>query len=199
MIVRVLIGTLLVTVLQVVWGNFVWASSGWPLLVLRALPHENALLAVLKEHLPVAGDYCYPWPSEPPGGADEQQAAWAAFLTRHQEGPLVRVSYRPHGVDLESPVVFAAGCGYTFLATLLVATLLALAAPGLPTFSRRLTFILLLGLFAALGPLGDILWFHRPWPFPLFLTAYVGTSWLLAAPFLAFLIKVREVQRSPGE
>jgi hypothetical protein len=184
---RLLIGALLAAVVMFVWGFFFWTVLPQKFSVMRPLPDGDEVAATLKKGLPESRVYLWPF------GDCSETSEMEELARRHEEGPLVQITYRKDGVKMMNPAVFAAGFGHFFLSALLAAVLLQFALPNLPSYFCRVSFVALLGLFAALFiDLSTPIWFHHPVGFPLYNFAYHATSWLLAGLALGAVVKPRD-------
>jgi len=156
---RVLLASILAAVLMFAWGFVFWALLGVGPQMMQPLPAELDVLAALRNSQAPSGMYVYPMPVDA-----QDEAGVAEFERKHQEGPLLQLAYRQEGGPSMPPSIFAQGFGHYFAVALLTGCLLALASRGLPRFSGRLVFVLLVSLVTAIwGNVGDVVWwFHSP-------------------------------------
>lgn len=177
---------LVAAVLMFVWGFLFWAILGVGDSLLKPLPAELDVLAALRGSQTPSGMYVYP---SPPADMNDQEAM-AAFEAKHEEGPLLRMAYRAEGGPHMPPVKFAQGIGHYFGIALLSALLTALAAPALPTFGRRVGFVLLLSLIASVWTnVGDVVWWSHSLRYCLGNMAYGMGAGLLMGLAIAALVR----------
>lgn len=190
--VRLVIGALLSAVVLFVWGVLFWVVSPLRFGVLRPLPRDEEVIGLLDRILPHSGVYLSPFPDEDRFTADPKEAR-EEFLRRQHQGPLVQITYRKGGADPTSPATLALGFGHLFVSSLLVGGLLLLTLPALPTYTSRMLFVFLAGVFAAVTvSLSPPLWFHQPWDLPLFNALYHASGWFVASFVLAAVVRSRK-------
>jgi hypothetical protein len=185
--IRVIVAVTLAAVVQFVWGFvFFGYLSAFDCMVSRA-PDESALAATLKSTLPESGTYFVPMCP----GCSASQEATEAFNERHAAGPIVQIHYHKEGFSLAMmPVVMGIGFGHTVLTVVLAALLLRMALPSLPTYLTRLVFVFGLGVFAAVAiRLGDLIWMHHHWAFPVGQMVFCVVAWLLAGVVMGAIIR----------
>jgi hypothetical protein len=190
--IRLVIGALLSAVVLFAWGFLFWVVSPLRNGILRPLPGDEAVIGLLEKNLPNSGVYVSPFPDENRFTADPKEAR-EEFLKRQRQGPRVQISYRKGGVDPMSPAVLGLAFGHFFVSSLLIGGLLLLALPGLPTYTSRMVFVFLAGVFAAVTvSLSAPVWFHQPWDLPLFNALYHASGWFVASFVLAAIIRPRK-------
>ena len=188
MLERYLLASLAAAVVMMIWGAVWWAVSPVGFMVMEAAPDE-AVVALLSDTLREKGQgvYFYPFASEREAG---DPAALEAFRERHRRGPLVQIFYQPQGGELMSPKIFLGGFIHLLASSLLVGALLLMAAPALPTYSRRVLFVFLAGTFAGVVvELGKPIWFYHAWDYSLYAAFFHITGWLLAGLAMAAILK----------
>jgi hypothetical protein len=189
--IRLVIGALLSAAVLFLWSILFWIVSPLRYAVLRPLPGDEAVLALLDRSLPQSGVYLSPFPDEDRFTADPKEAK-EEFLKRQRQGPQVQISYLKAGVDPLSPALLGLGFGQHFLSALLIGGLLVLALPGLSTYTSRMLFVFLAGVFAAeTVSLSPPVWLHQPWDLPLFNALYHASGWFVASFVLAAIIRPR--------
>jgi hypothetical protein len=185
--VRVIVAVVLAAVVQFAWGfAFYGPLSSLDYTTTRA-PDETAVAEALRSALPESGTYFLPRCP----GCSAPEAEAKGFEKRHAEGPIVQIHYRKDGIAMaQMPVVMGTGFGHTLLTVLLAAFLLRMALPGLPCYRSRVVFVFGLGVFAAMATrLGDVIWLHQPWAFPLGQMVFCVVTWLLAGAVMAAIIR----------
>jgi hypothetical protein len=188
--VRVILAVVLAACVQFAWGfAFYGPLAALDYTTTRA-PDEPALAEALRSALPDSGTYFVPMC--PGCHASEEKAR--DFEKRHAEGPIVQIHYRKDGLSMaQMPVVMGTGFGHTLLTALLAAFLLRMALPGLSCYFSRVVFVLGLGVFAAVATrLGDMIWLHHAWPFPLGQMVFLTTAWLFAGAVMGAIIRPTE-------
>src|SRR5262249_37380032 len=185
---RIILGALLTAVVLFVWGFVFWTRLPYARQYMRPLPHGDRLAEALKEDVPETGVYFYP----PMPDEDASDAEKEAALEQHRAGPLVQLIYLKQGVDPMDPKALGIGFAQYFVSALLAAMLLAMAAPALPWYLVRVFFVLLLGLFATVAIYGaDLVWWHHPADYTLFVASFHASNWLLAGIILGMIVRRR--------
>ena len=91
------------------------------------------------------------------------------------------------------PEQFVRGLVHPLAFALIAGTLLAMAAPSLQTYGKRVLFTALLGLLAAVWVgWGDAIWWFHPWKYVLGSTAYHVVSAVLMGIILGAVVKARK-------
>ena len=91
----------------------------------------------------------------------------------------------------------AKGFLLTLATTVLVALLLKIAAPALPSYGAVLKFTALAGLTATVMiDFGDSVWWHIAWGWKLHRVAYHVVSWIITGPVLGKFTCVSASSRS---
>jgi hypothetical protein len=163
MAMRVLGAAVLSAVLMFFWGFVFWG----PVLNMTAklmspLPVAAELdtLAPLRANNVPDGMYVYPGPL-----ADlNDEAADAAWTKKIEEGPVFHMAYHQNGISPMDPMMFAKGLAHNFVIALISALLLTMVLSSLPTYGRRVLFLTVVSLIAAIWTnVGDVIWwFHTP-------------------------------------
>lgn len=185
---RVILAALLSAVLMFAWGFAFWGLSGALDKTCGPLPAELDVLASLRNSQAPSGMYVYPPPCD--SSDAEAMAEWEA---KHEEGPLLRLAYVAEGGPPMPPIKWVLGLGHYFAVALLSGSLVALAGSSLPSFGRRLGFVLLLSLIAAVWTnVGDVLWWRHSVAYCLGNMAYELVAGLLMGLVIAAMVKSRE-------
>lgn len=195
MILRILIATVLSAVVLFGWGFLFWVVLPFGTIAMEDEPFGGeAMVAGMSKVLGDTGVYFLPFPRDPNVATQEEKDR---FEERHREGPLVRVFYNRTGAEPGAPALFITGFVHNLGISLLIALILALAAPALPTYLQRLGLVFLVGAVAAvwLG-LNEAIWFYHPWKYELFQAGYVLVGGLLMGLVMAAIIKRPEVRQS---
>jgi hypothetical protein len=180
---QILIGAALAALAMFFWGFLVWgAPHNLPYTtVIKSVPDELALGAVLNQALPETGVYLLPNPASGASAEEVQKRAAA--------GPLAQVIFVKEGAVMGAGVFFW-GYVHMFVAALIGGLLLRGTLPTTTGYGSRVTFVLLVGLAGSFfSNLGKPIWWHQPWPYHLAYFAYDLSSWLLAALILAKFVR----------
>jgi hypothetical protein len=175
---RLLLATIVGTVVLVAWGMLFWGMLAPRLGVFHALPDAPGVTATLVGTGTTTGTYFMPWPRDTP-------EAFARFVRQHETGPFYRLSYVTEGVDPNSP-------GKLMVGTLHYVTVAAIAVglSGLagPQRRRRFAVVVLAGLLGSdFITVGDPIWFHMPWDYVRGVLVYEIVSWILLGAVTARL------------
>jgi hypothetical protein len=182
---RILLAGVLGGVVAFMWGALSWSVLPFQTGKFRNIPDEARVAEVLRGALPAAGVYHYPgYPA--PGASAAEEAEW---VRRYERGPVVPLLvYLPRG---------AGGAGASYVRALLLdvagatllAALLALAADRLPSFGRRLAFVVGVAGFAALvSHVADWSWGVLPASYSVVMAADILAAWALGGAVLAWRI-----------
>jgi hypothetical protein len=187
------IGAVLAAVLQMAWGFTFWMATPIPLEhMVKTLPaeQEGQIVKALGDADVESGHYFYPFPDkEAMSGKNEE--AMKAFQKKHAAGPLVEIVYRKDGLDPRAEgLTYVYGFGHCVGTALLAGFLLLLASPALRSYARRVLFVALLGVFAAITiTLANPIWYHHPWKFSLISAGFEVVAWLLSAVVLGAFVR----------
>lgn len=182
---RVLLGSLLATIVLMVWGFICWGLLSDQLGIVSRVADEPALMNVLDQALPESGVYFFPVD----GWDSADQAIKGEWTRRHTEGPMGMIFLNNPGVA-PSPLVFLKGFLHYFVSTLLAAGILLFAQRAVPRYGQRVTLVVLIALFAVvLVALSPSIWWYHPWSYSLYLAVTTVIGWFLAGLVLAYFVK----------
>lgn len=188
MFLRISLAALLASVALMLWGYVFWIGLAIPRAVLRPLPGGQTFAAQLKAKMPGAGVYA--WPAPPSEEVVKDPKAVAAYADQYRRGPVVHLFYQPAGTDPMSVTTYARGMLQYFAAAWLAGWLLGLIGARAGSYARRVGFVTLLGLFAAVFiDLGPPIWFQHPWDYHLVLVLYDVLSALAMGLVLAAIVR----------
>ncbi len=191
MAIRLVGGAVLSALMLFGWGAVYWMVLPFGKEMFGKLPNETAVTEAMAKQDVESGTYIVPHCDCNVLKGDDEEAK-AAILKRHREGPLMQITYRKEGINPMSPQTFAVGLGHCVVSSLLMAVLLALAAPGLPNFPLRVLFVVLVGAFAGFAvTLADPIWYHHPWKFALLKAGFEVAGWVPAGAVLGLLVRRR--------
>ncbi len=184
---RILLAGLLAAITVHLWGFLSWAALPWHQATIHSLPNEDAVLAALRQHVNTAGVSRFP--AEPALESD-----WQAFTEKYQRGPVGMMMYWPQGSNPMSPQPFVGALLLNLIAATLAAWLLSLAAAGLKDYRRRVAFVALIGVFAALVSFLTLWnWRFIPTSYALVMAGELILTWTLAGLVLAWRIKPAQI------
>jgi hypothetical protein len=188
---RIAVGVVLATIAMFVWGMVYWAANPLPYRSWKHAADDERAQRALREHFPEVGTYFVPSIRHDPETLARRSAA----------GPVGFVHVTSQGRPVHDTSIMTKGLLLDFLSALVMAGLLWMAGPALPTYRRRAAFAALAGVGAALlidG--GDVAWWSIPWGWKLHQAVYNAGAWAVAGVVLARFIDRRNIAGSqdPG-
>ncbi len=175
---------------------FIWSSISWMLIpwhLMDKLPGEEGIRQTLKLTQAERGVYWIP-------GEDlsidksaltgaETDAMKEAMNQAHRDGPIAMVVYDPKGGSPRFWTVVT-GLLLNFLVATTAAVLLTLAAPALPGLHGRVIFVVLLGVYTAIGThLMNWNWMNYPLKFSLEMAGDTLVASVLLGVTLGVLVR----------
>ncbi len=186
--VRIALAGLIGAVGLMVWSYVSWMTIPWhqP----GMLPQQERVADALRDSGTESGIYWMPNMEHDPNASEEEQAAaMEAWQEAYRQGPIGVVVYRAEGTEPMPTMAFVIGFVLDFLVATGAAIMLTMAASALPTFANRLLFVMLLGLFAAIGShLMNWNWMNFPLRYSLEMVADSLVASLLLGVVLALMI-----------
>ncbi len=186
--VRIALAGLIGAVVLMVWSSVSWMTIPWhqP----GMLPQQEQVADTLRASGTEDGIYWMPNMEHDPNASEEQQAAaMEAWQEAYRQGPIGIIVYRAEGSEPMPAMLFVIGFVLDFLMATVAAIMLTMAASALPTFANRLLFVMLLGLFAAIGShLMNWNWMNFPLRYSLEMVADSLVASLLLGVVLALMI-----------
>jgi hypothetical protein len=173
---RTALGVALATLAMFVWGMIYWGANPLPYRAWKVAANDDDAQRALREHFPAVGTYVVP----------SLRADADSLARRYAAGPIAFVHVTSPGRPVHDPSIMAKGLLLDFLCALVMAGLLRMAAPALPTYGRRVGFAALVGMGAALlidG--GDVAWWSIPWEWKLHQAVYDAGVWFVSGLVLA--------------
>ncbi len=176
---------------------FIWSSISWMLIPwhqMDKLPGEEGIRQTLKLTQADRGVYWIP-------GKDlsvdksaltgaENDAMTDAWKKAHRDGPIAMVVYDPDGSSPLGIKTFIIGFVLDFLVASAAAVLLTLAAPALPGLHGRVIFVVLLGVYTAIGThLMNWNWMNYPLKFSLEMAGDTLLASVLLGVTLGLLVR----------
>lgn len=175
---KTILAVLLATVAMFVVGTAFWMSPV-PYGFIGDTPLDGSVQASLREHFPRSGTYFVPGM-----GSDHERIA-----ELHEQGPLAMVHVTAEGRPVMAGSIFLWGFLHQLAIVAVLAGLMTLARPSLISYARRLKFVAVASLLAALMPLADVVWWYAPPGFPVVTGVYNFLAVLVAGAVLAAFIK----------
>jgi len=176
---RTILGIILATIACYFFGFLYWGLNPLPYTSWKHTSSDEAAGQALLEHFPESGTYYIP-------GMHHDEATLSRL---HEAGPLAFVHITREGKPVMQSDVMAKGFLLTLVTTVLIAVLLKLAAPALPSYGAVLKFTALAGLTATVMiDFGDSVWWGISWAWKLHMAAYHVVSWIIAGLVLARFI-----------
>lgn len=180
---KIIIPSLLAAIVIFIWSFISWSVIGWHMVDLNNIPDESLALS-MKENMTEKGIYLYP--GFPPEGTEANDV----WTQKHLAGPLMFMVYDPAGSDPMEPMAFVKGFVLNFITAFMAAVLLFMTLAQNPSFWRRVTFVVLLGLFAGfVYPFSEWNWWRFPLGYTLVNVADGVLTWFFAGIVLAWRIK----------
>jgi hypothetical protein len=169
-----------------VWMFISWAFLPWHKDIFKNLPNGDSLAVQMKSSIKKPGIYRYPGVPAKATTEDINKIA-----EKYAAGPIISfMIYSPSGMNMANPLQFVWGFIIIFLNALVAAFLLYTSRLKEKRFLIRLTFILLLAVFAALiGPMVEWNWLLFPADYSFGVALDYLVTWLLGGIVLAGLIK----------
>ena len=147
MVKQILLGTIVgaVTIFLV---SFIWhmvlpfSETGF-----HNLPHEEVLATAMRLGISDPGIYMFPGMDPAKRSDPAEMNKWAEKFRR---GPTGLIIFQPGGTGFSFPRLLVNQFCFQFLAALVVSVLLAMSAPALPQYLRRVLFVALVAVFGSL-------------------------------------------------
>ncbi len=176
---------------------FIWSSISWTLIpwhLMDKFPGEMGIRQTLKLTQAERGVYWIP-------GEDlsidksaltgaEVDAMKEAKKQAEKKGPIALVVYDPKGGSPQGFLTIVTGLFLNFMVATTAAVLLMLAAPALPGLHGRVIFVVLLGVYTAIGThLMNWNWLNYPLKFSLEMAGDTLLASLLLGVTLGVLVR----------
>ena len=177
---NVVLASLLSAVALMIFGFIVWATPISSPAFGTGLD-DAAVQDALRAAAPASGSYVLPDPY-----VHDQEA----FKSAHERGPIGILHIMKEGQAAMAPSTFVFGFLHNFIAAMLLAILLQMALPALPTYGGRVLFCTICGVFAAVWEnFTAPIWFVSPWSFFVVRSIYTIAGMTLVGAILAKFIK----------
>jgi hypothetical protein len=177
---RFVLGVILAALAMFLWGMLYWGANPLPYTSWKRATDDVAAGQALLQYFPENGTYYIP------GMYHDKETLSRMF----EQGPVAFVHMlRREGRPMMDPSIMIKGIVLYLFVALLMAWLLRLAAPALPSYGSRVKFMALAALTATmLIDLGDAVWWYIPLAWKLHQAAYNFSAWLVAGLVLARFI-----------
>ena len=163
--VRIVIAGLLGGAVLFIWGAVSWLWVPWH--QMGKLPQESIVQRALQSTGADSGVYWFPMmdPDEiNESMSDEAKGAVReAYAIRHKDGPVGMLVYNDEGSDPMPMMMHVKGFLLYFVTALAAATMMSMAASSLGGYFGRVLFVLLLGVYVAVGTI-MISWNYMLYP-----------------------------------
>jgi hypothetical protein len=181
---KIILPSLLAAVVIFIWSSISWMMIGWHMIDIFNLPDES-VVQQMDATISEPGIYVYPgYP------VDQSEAGMEAWTNKHLAGPLLFMVYEPKGCEPMMAGQFVKGFVLNYITAFIAATLLFMTLAQNPSYWRRVTFVMLLGLFAGLMyPFSEWNWWRFPIGYTLVNVADGILTWFFAGMVLAWRIK----------
>jgi hypothetical protein len=148
---KVLLAAVLGGLAMFLWASVSHLALGLGDVGIKEMPNETAVLAAMRGNLPEPGFYLFPGLGVSRNAPPEQlKPAMHVFNQKYEAGPYGMLIYHPTGRKPISVADLGTEFGTNVLQAFLLALLVMIAAASLNTFGKRVGFITVVGLVAAL-------------------------------------------------
>jgi hypothetical protein len=181
---KVFLASLLGGLTLFAWGAISWVALPWHNAVLHSMANEEQVVASLRQNLPSTGVYMFP------GMHGEGDEAERLATQRIRRGPVGFIFYTAEGMNPFKPGIFVFGLLLFMFSSCIASTLLTLTLARRPSYTIRVFFVALLGVFVASeGHLNAWNWIHMQLPYAAVFAADAIVGWLLAGLVIAAIVK----------
>jgi len=177
---RLIVGVIVAAVVLYLFGFVYWGMGPYAGAIWKHAANDEAAGAALAKHFPENGTYYVP--------AHNQEPKTVARL--FDEGPVAFVHMLAvDGRPQLDPSIMIGGFFLNLLAIIMIAALLKVAAPALPTYAARVGFVALAGAAATIFIEGnEIVWWQITWQWKLYQAVYDVGFWIIAGVILSAFI-----------
>lgn len=181
---KIILPSFLAAIVILVWSTISWMFVGWHLIDLKSLP-DDTVASSMKETMTEKAIYLYPgFPEE------ESEAATQEWTQKHLLGPLMFIVFDPAGSEPMDAMMFVNGFILNFITAFFASVLLFMTLAQNPSYWRRVTFVVLLAVFAGfVFPFSEWNWWRFPLGYTLVTVADGIVTWFFAGMVLAWKIK----------
>ncbi len=185
---RIILGAVFGGLTLFAWGMVSWMVLPWHTATLRPMPREAVVVPALREGVLRTGAYYFPaMPHE-----TDDETTMAAWMKRHEEGPLGMVWYRAEGATPMAPGVFVKGMILNVIVAALAAALLSAASARLRAYLSRVLFVSGIAVIGALISYGSLwVWMFAPTDYVVVMGADMIVGWTLMGLVMAAIVRAR--------
>lgn len=194
---KIILGGLVGGVILFVWGILAWVVLPLHDASLRRIADEDTVITALRSSMAAEGVYVFPAMPEQSAGmtAQQREAAMASWTEKYKRGPIGLIIYDPEGANPFMPSMMVVGFILDFLSALVAAWFLSRSTAVVSSYTARVAFCGMLGLFASLVThltYWNWMSFPRDYTTAMVLDAVVG--WVLAGLGIGALVKAPKVE-----
>lgn len=189
---RILIGTVLGTVVAFAYGFITWAALDLWADKLQSAPMDVDMGALVNKFPEDGGYYFPPFDKEAfkNAGKSDPDAAkriWDEYEAAHIKGPVGVILVRKSGRPTMETSTFVSSVGMDALCALLMAFFVA--GTACPSWAGRWTYGVMVALFAAIvANANDLNWFAFPTKYVLYDMADLFLKWTIASAVIACVV-----------
>ena len=193
MLKKIILASILGGLAAFLWGFLSWNVFSWHMTTMKSIRNESAVVTQLTEEIATTGVYMFPGIPR-----DQNPVAQNAYGEKIRRGPIGYIFYTYPGVD-PMPQDFLLGFLLFCLSAFIASTMLSLASETIRSYSTRVFFVTLLGIFTALSShLHSWNWLHYPTEYSITNALDVIATWLIAGLVIAAIIKPKITRRPDG-
>lgn len=194
---RILIGTVVGTVVAFLYGFTTWAALGLWDGKIQSVPAGSTLAESFAAQVVADGAYSFPphdkaryeelAASGRPEDAAAAKAMRTAFEAAHEHGPVGMVIIRKQGMPVMSAGTFACSIGFDLLCAGFMAFFIA--ATACPSWAGRWMYGVMIAAFAAMvANASDVSWFHFPVNYVMYDIADIFLKWTTVSAAVALVV-----------
>jgi hypothetical protein len=183
---RILIGTIVGTVVAFTYGFVTWAVLDLWADKIQSMP-PSVDMGALVSKLPADGAYHFPGFDKEAAKGDAAQALWDQYEVEHEKGPIGLLLVSKQGKPSMGASTFISSLGMDAVCALLMAFFVA--GTACPSWPGRWTYGVMVALFAAVASnSSDLAWFDFPSKYVLYDMADLFLKWTVASAAVAAVV-----------
>jgi hypothetical protein len=184
---RILVNGLVGGAVLFVWGAFSHMVLPLGEAGMKAIPNEDAVIAVMRDNMKETAVYLFPGFDHSATMTDEQTQA---FYRKWEQGPTGFLVYHPDGLPALSPLQLIGELAANIISAMIAAYLLAQALGTLTTFGSRALFVFVLGFIPTfVVDASHTIWYGFPVDFTLAAMVDQAVGFGLAGLAMAWMLK----------